>query len=490
MLHQIIFTATLVFLSLWFYFQDRKYSSIFLRSAFFLSFAVFLASSLLDDANWSAKIFWLVRDAFFLAAASTVLSVFRKTTPVFLIGLIASIALVVTQLKREESKLASDGELLLVLQNTGTIKNLQTTFPELTFRKAFFPFDTSSDLNNWWIVDIAYFEFRNISSIKKQLAAFEQVLAVENNEKIQVEPLQSNKTSNTQKRFSVNDPGLDRAWGFEAMEVEKLYTFLKNNQIPAQKKARIAILDSGIDAKHEDLKANYVSTKLKYDTDTHGHGTHCAGIAASVTNNGLGIASYGLDNNFIEVTSIKVLLASGAGTQEMIIDGMIEAADSGADVISMSLGGYSNDQRQKAYEQAVAYCNKKGAIVVVAAGNSNSNARYFTPANVPGVITVSAVDERLRKAEFSNYITEIKMGVAAPGVNIYSTTPKNTYDTFSGTSMATPYVAGLIGVLKSLNPDLTTPQAYNILNNTGKPTQNTTATGKLIFPLQAIQAMD
>jgi thermitase len=80
------------------------------------------------------------------------------------------------------------------------------------------------------------------------------------------------------------------------------------------------------------------------------------------------------------------------------------------------------------------------------------------------------------------------MGIAAPGVDIFSTLPNNKYGKMSGTSMATPYVAGLIGVMKSLNPNLTTNEIYQILKETGKETQNTAGTGKLIQTTEALKA--
>jgi thermitase len=117
------------------------------------------------------------------------------------------------------------------------------------------------------------------------------------------------------------------------------------------------------------------------------------------------------------------------------------------------------------------------------------NARDYAPANTPGVITVSAVDEALNRAVFSNTVQDVTMGIAAAGVNIYSATPNNGYAAWNGTSMATPYVAGLLGLMKSLNPDLTTEQAYEILKETGIDTGSTDLTGKFIQPLNAISAV-
>jgi thermitase len=125
--------------------------------------------------------------------------------------------------------------------------------------------------------------------------------------------------------------------------------------------------------------------------------------------------------------------------------------------------------------------------VVVAAGNSNRNAKEFSPANVTGVITVSAVDENLAKASFSNKVSEIKMAVSAPGVNILSTLPHNQYGVLSGTSMATPYVASIIAIMKSVHPTLSAKEAFLILSNTGLDTQNTFQTGKFIQPKRALE---
>lgn len=493
MWHLISFAVSVLSLSLWFYFQDQRRGNIFFRTLFVVSFSLFLVSTFLESASWANKIKWLVQDSILLAAIGAFLGMLRAWKILFWSLLAVSLFLVFTKWRKPEATnilLSPDGEWLIQLESNEKLKDIQNNFPALDFRPAFTPKEASSSLSTWWVVDIPNWYFKNLKKLKEKIAQHPDVVAVEENEVILVAPLSKNNIQNTNRKFAANDPGLDKSWGFEAMEVDELYNFLKNNDLPPQKKARVAILDTGVDALHEDLRGNYYSTNTKYDTDLNGHGTHCAGIAAAVTNNGLGIASYALNNNFVEVTSIKVLANFGGGTQETIIDGMIEAADQGADVISMSLGARTNDTRQNAYQQAVQYCNRKGAIVIVSAGNSNTNAKWFSPANTPGVIAVSAVDVQLNRASFSNFVSDLQMKVAAPGVNIYSTTPKNTYNTFSGTSMAAPYVAGLVGLLKSLNPDLTTSQVYQILNRTGKNTSDTDATGKLIHPLQAIQALD
>jgi len=274
----------------------------------------------------------------------------------------------------------------------------------------------------------------------------------------------------------------------DALNMDDYYRTLEQHR--PVKTAKIAILDTGVDGRHEDLKDNFYSIDGKYDNDPIGHGTHCAGIAAGVTNNGIGIASLAGSGkrNFVEVTSIKVLNASGMGTQKSIIAGILEATDEGADVISLSLGGPSNQSRQRAYSQAVKYALKNGAIVVAAAGNSARNAKNYSPANATGMITVAAIDQQLKKAVFSNTVQDLKYGIAAPGVGIFSTTPDNNYQVYSGTSMACPFVAGLVGTMRSLNPELTAAQAYSILHKTGVEGEEVKLTGRLVQPGAALRA--
>ncbi len=159
----------------------------------------------------------------------------------------------------------------------------------------------------------------------------------------------------------------------------------------------------------------------------------------------------------------------------------------GADVISLSLGGISNDSKQKAYEEAVKYANAKGAIVVAAAGNSGQNAKNYAPANARGVITVSAIGVDQKKAPFSNTVNDLKYGIAAPGVKIMSTFPGQQYKELDGTSMATPMVAGLVGLLKAFRPDINTADIYEILDDSGKKLADDRSTGNLIQAADALE---
>ena len=232
---------------------------------------------------------------------------------------------------------------------------------------------------------------------------------------------------------------------------------------------------------------SYKESKTDGDYDLHSHGTHCAGLAGVATNNGIGTGSLNLDGEFITLTAYAALDDNGRGTDQRVSKAIIDAAESGADVISMSLGGFSPFGPPKAQVDAIKYARKLGAIVVVAAGNSNDDARKYSPANIKGVITVAAIDEKLNKAYFSNTNTKLKMPIAAPGVNILSSVPDSKYQAYNGTSMATPIVAGLLGMMKAFQPDLTTEQAYDILKSTGTKVNDSGKVGKVINPLEAIK---
>lgn len=507
-LYPFTFVLSLAALSGWFFYRDHGRRSELLRNIFFGSFASFGVCWLMSEGQWAYKFPILLRELLVLGAVPVVLSVFRKTKWAYFMALLGVLTVLrifyfenlknsfpqtdfpkeTTETRTGPSGLDPQGELLLELKEGAQLVDIQSVLEKygLTATPAFSPKEVDFTLlDNYYLVDVPATD--DFPKVKKALESLAQTEWLEENEQVSISPIEvtpMQPVPRPDKKYGINDPGLTNLWGFEAMKVDELYTVLKDKK--PKKRALIAILDTGVDAEHEDLKANFASTKSKYDTDKAGHGTHCAGIAAAVSNNGVGVASFSQTNDYVRVTSIKVLSDGGMGTQQSIINGMLEAADNGADVLSLSLGGMSTDSRQRAYQKAIEYANRKGCIVVVAAGNANRNAKDFVPANVDGVITVSAVDTLLGRASFSNSVPDVKMGIAAPGVKIYSTIPGSVYATFNGTSMATPYVAGLLGLMKSLNPDLTTKEAYKILNETGVDTKSTNETGRLIQPGKAV----
>jgi thermitase len=207
----------------------------------------------------------------------------------------------------------------------------------------------------------------------------------------------------------------------------------------------IAILDTGVDYNHPDLDGktirgyDFVDNDY-YPMDENSHGTHVAGTAAAETNNGTGVA--GMAPN-TKILAVRVLDANGSGSLADIADGIRYAADEGAEVINLSLGCNCDTST---LENAVNYAWNQGSVIIAAAGNDGVSTT-FEPASYANVIAVGAVDSNDRKASFSNYGTWVD--VTAPGVQIASTVPNNGYSYMSGTSMASPHVAGLAGLLAS-----------------------------------------
>jgi thermitase len=204
----------------------------------------------------------------------------------------------------------------------------------------------------------------------------------------------------------------------------------------------IAILDTGVDLDHPDL-ANKIISNINFSNstttdDVYGHGTHVAGIAAAMTNNGVGVAGLGYSAT---IMNVKVLGDTGSGAYSWIASGIIWAADNGADVISMSLGGSA---ASSILEDAINYAWSKGVVVVAAAGN-NGNMVPVYPAYYANCIAVAATDASDARPLWSNYGDWVD--VAAPGSGILSTFKDDNYVYMSGTSMATPHVAGLAALV-------------------------------------------
>ncbi|HWP48726.1 MAG TPA: S8 family peptidase [Candidatus Limnocylindrales bacterium] len=224
----------------------------------------------------------------------------------------------------------------------------------------------------------------------------------------------------------------------------------------------IGIVDSGVDYNHEDLAGKVLkgSDFVNNDEDPmddNGHGTHVSGIAAAISNNHKGIAGVCWNCKILAVKSVDM---DGSGANTWIANGITYAVDHGARVINLSLGG-SNPSRTMELSIQDAY--RRGAVIVAASGNDNSNTVEY-PAAFPEVIAVGATNQQGIKAGFSNY--GAYLSVVAPGQAIYSSLPNNRYQAWSGTSMATPHVAGLVGLILSKNPSLSNTQVRSILTST------------------------
>ncbi|PTX64360.1 thermitase [Melghirimyces profundicolus] len=227
-------------------------------------------------------------------------------------------------------------------------------------------------------------------------------------------------------------------WGPQKVQAEAAWDYTRSSG-----STRIAIVDTGVQYDHPDLNAkvtrgyDFVGNDW-YPYDYNGHGTHVAGTAAAETNNSTGVA--GMAPN-AEIFAVRVLDANGSGTLADVADGIVHSADYGSDVINLSLGSPSGSSTLKS---AVDYAWNRGAVVVAAAGNAGTSTKHY-PAAYANAIAVGATDPNDNKASFSSYGTWVD--VAAPGVDILSTYPTNSYAYLSGTSMATPHVAGLAGLL-------------------------------------------
>jgi len=188
--------------------------------------------------------------------------------------------------------------------------------------------------------------------------------------------------------------------------------------------------------------------------DFGGHGTHCAGDASAVTENGLGIASVGGSCRIMCIRA-GMTASNGFGYIYYSVEGIYYAANNGANVISMSYGGGTFSQTEQI---AIDYAHSQGVICVAAAGNDNNNMPQY-PADYNHVVAVAATDEQDLKADFSNYGSWIDL--CAPGVGILSTTVGGGYGNQGGTSMSTPIVAGLAGLTSAMFPQYTNLQVVD-----------------------------
>lgn len=231
-----------------------------------------------------------------------------------------------------------------------------------------------------------------------------------------------------------NDPRYPEQWALPAIGAPSAW-----DELPADApKVTVAVIDSGICASHPDLAGRIEAgwDFLENDDipqDDFGHGCSVAGIIAANMNDSIGIA--GVAPN-AQIMPLRVLNGSGVGSYSDVAAAIVYAADNGAQVINLSLGG-SNPSSM--LENAVNYAISKGVIVVAAAGNNGTEGALY-PAAYPDVIAVGSVDPNLQHSSFSNYGSQID--IWAPGRDILTTKRDGSYGLVSGTSFAAPYVAG------------------------------------------------
>lgn len=223
----------------------------------------------------------------------------------------------------------------------------------------------------------------------------------------------------------------------------------------------VAVVDTGVRATHPDLAgkvlAGYDFVANDNDpTDENGHGTAVAGTIAPASNNLLGVAGVAWANPILPV---RVLDAAGSGSYSAISNGITYAADHGAKIINLSLGGTSSSTT---LQNAVNYAWNKKCVIIAAAGNNGNNVSFY-PAACNNVVAVSATDTSDVRPTWSNYGTYVD--VCAPGVDILTLYGADQYAAWSGTSFSSPVTAGVVALMASVNPALTNAQLVDLLLN-------------------------
>lgn len=302
-----------------------------------------------------------------------------------------------------------------------------------------------------------------------------------------------------------NDPDLAKLWGLinsgqadsnKAIGIvgvdigaEKAWDLQTGNQ-----DLIVSVIDTGIDYNHRDLKANawineieakgklgvdddsngFVDDIHGYDfvnkdgdpMDDHGHGSHCSGTIGAKGDDNQGIVGVAWN---VKIMGVKFLSADGSGSLEDAVEAIKYSTKMGAKIMSNSWGGGGYSEILK---NAIEEANEKGIVFTAAAGNHSGNndesPSYPASYNVPNVISVAAADNRGSLAYFSCYGRRT-VHVAAPGVNVFSSTPSGGYASWSGTSMATPHVTGVAALLLSHEPNLTPIEVKERLIKTSKP---------------------
>lgn len=255
---------------------------------------------------------------------------------------------------------------------------------------------------------------------------------------------------------TVNDPYYSKAWHLPKIGAPAAWDNSWGDGVI------IAVLDTGLNDNHEDIVGRTVPGWNFYDnnsdtSDVHGHGTAVAGAAVAGTNNGMGVAA--IAGNAC-IMPVRVADANAQATGSAIAKGLVWAADNGAKVANISYHGIPGNLT---VQSAAKYMKNKGGLVVVAAGNTS--AEIVSPAD-DSMIFVSATDANDVKTSWSSWGNYVDL--AAPGVSIYTTDRGGSYRTASGTSLSSPIVAGVVGLMMAANPRLGPADIERVLFTTAK----------------------
>jgi len=253
----------------------------------------------------------------------------------------------------------------------------------------------------------------------------------------------------------------------------------------------IAVIDDGFDLNHEELNKNIVKpyNVLSQNDNIYAnkklpHGTHVAGLAIAKKNNNLGVCGIAPDCSFMPI-QIGSLSNPEFFSISSVIDGILYAINNGADVINLSIQSiYGEEEKYISefmlneslkdmsrddeffYQELFEIANDSNITIVFCAGNCEVLVGLDAMKRDSTIITVSAVDKYNKRASFTNYGKQST--ISAPGVDIYSCEPGGGFIKERGTSMSSPIIAGVVGLMKSINPELTNTEIIDILRKSGK----------------------
>lgn len=344
----------------------------------------------------------------------------------------------------------------------------------------------------------------DVSVLEKQLKNNPNIEYTERNHRAEKSPLPTPMPVSAEIEKSMkanalfNDPKVERIWSFNdaAQNGVSVNSAYKLHGTSATETIIVAVVDTGIDYTHEDLKDvlwvnegeipgngidddgnGYVDdvygiNTLKRDSqgratgdnkDTHSHGTHVSGTIGAKQNNGIGIA--GIASN-VKIMGIKTVPNNSDETDVDVAESFIYAAKNGAKIINCSFGKSDNEGKNLIPDTLKYIQEKYGVLVIAAAGNSSQNIEKYPtyPAShtSENLLIVASTTNTGSMSGFSNY-GKISVDVAAPGSNIFSTTPGNRYEMMSGTSMASPTTAGVAAEILSHYPNLSPIQLKKVL---------------------------
>ena len=337
------------------------------------------------------------------------------------------------------------------------------------------------DLANTVVLNLDHLSAAEVAETVRSLQADPDVLYAEEDQVVRIQYVPNDPFYSSSGHWG---QGFDDLYGLKQIGAAQAWDTTRGQGVV------VAVIDTGIDYNHPDLGANiwtnpreipgngidddangYVDDSRGWDFvgpnykssvpdndpgDVSGHGTHVAGTVAAVGDNNLGIVGVAWN---AKVMAVRALDDDGYGTDSMLAEAIVYAADNGADVINASWGRRGTSQ---VLADAIAYAHSLGVVFVAAAGNDSIDAGEFVPANVATAIAVAAVGSNNALAHFSNRGAKIEL--AAPGVDILSLeSGTGGYITSSGTSMAAPHVSGAAALILSMHPSYTQEQVRQAL---------------------------